>query len=56
MLPKRFATALREGVEVLNGALAAEATGGVWTGKARPIFLLCQPTPERSNQDSGFWL
>ena len=36
-----------ERVEVLNGALAAEATGGVWTGRAAD-FLLCQPTPERS--------
>ena len=46
MLPKRFATALREGVEVLNGALAAEATGGVWTGNAPDFSSLSTDTRE----------
>ncbi|MEC7129521.1 MAG: Mur ligase domain-containing protein, partial [Planctomycetota bacterium] len=46
MLPKPFATALREGVEVLNGALAAEATGGVWTGGVPDFSSLSTDTRE----------
>ena len=46
MLPKRFATALREAVEVLNGALAAEATGGVWTGGVPDFSSLSTDTRE----------
>ena len=46
MSPKRFATVLRKGVDVLNGALAAEVTGGSWIGTAPPFFSLSTDTRE----------
>ena len=46
MLPKRFAIALRKGVDVLNGALAAEVTGGFWTGGVPDFSSLSTDTRE----------
>ena len=46
MLPKRFVTVLRKDVDVLDGALAAEATGGVWTGGSAEFSSLSTDTRE----------
>ena len=52
MSPKHCVTGLRKGVDVLNGALAAEATGGSWIGDAPHFSSLSTDTREIK---SGQW-